>query len=292
VPSIGVRASGLRSDLTGRADVICATLAPMCGRYSMSDPQRCVGEFSLLEKQPALEPRYNIAPSQGVWVVRMLGTGAGRRLDLMHWGLVMRSPPATTKSRAALPMVRVESLGTRASFGAAFRSRRCLLLADGFYEWRRGGQRSFPYHFRRTAGAPFAMAGIWYPAPPGEREGTAPLDSCAVITRPARPPVDAVHDRMPAILSPEHHERWLDPDFGDTEALTRMLVEDPGFVLETVPVGPRVNSPANDDPSCVAPATDAERRGEQFDLWPRQEIDVPSRFRAVPSGGDRPRSKR
>jgi putative SOS response-associated peptidase YedK len=243
----------------------------MCGRYSMSDPRRCVEEFSLLEKHPALEPRYNIAPSQGVWVVRMLGTGSGRRLDLLQWGLVLRSKSA--KSAAGLPMVRVESLDTRASFGAAFRSRRCLLLADGFYEWRRAGKRSFPYYFYRPAGAPFAMAGIWYPAPPAreEREGPAPLDSCAVITRPAKPPVDAVHDRMPAILAAEHHEAWLDPDFDDTDALTRILGEDPGFVLETLPVGPRVNSPANDDPSCVAPATDAERRGEQFDLWPRHE---------------------
>jgi putative SOS response-associated peptidase YedK len=243
----------------------------MCGRYAMSDPRRCIAEFSLLEKHPALEPRYNIAPSQGVWVVRMLGTGADRRLDLLRWGLMLRGSKAPSRV-GGIAMVRAESLA-RASFGSAFRSRRCLLLADGFYEWRRAGKRSFPYYLHRPAGAPFAMAGIWYPAPPAEGDGerTASLDSCAVITRPARPPVDAVHDRMPAILAAEHHARWLDPDFGDTGALTQMLGEDPGFLLETVAVGPRVNSPANDDPSCIAPATDAERRGEQFELWPRHE---------------------
>jgi putative SOS response-associated peptidase YedK len=242
----------------------------MCGRYSLSDPHRCIAEFSLLERQPALEQRFNIAPSQGVWVVRMLGTDAERRLDLLRWGLVLRSKSATTRSSAGLSMVRAESLATRATFEAAFRGRRCLLLADGFYEWRRAGKRSFPYYFRRPAGAPFVMAGIWYPALPAapDREGPPPLDSCAVITRPAQAPVDAVHDRMPAILSPAHLETWLDPDFADTEALARILSEHPGFVLETLPVGPRVNSPANDDPSCVAPATDAERRGEQFELWP------------------------
>src|SRR3954470_18289172 len=129
----------------------------MCGRYSMSDPRRCIAEFSLLEKHPALEPRFNIAPSQGVWVVRMLGTGTERRLDLLRWGLV-RAGKDAPGSATGLAMVRAESLATRASFGAAFRSRRCLLLADGFYEWRRAGKRSFPHHFRRPEGAPFVMA--------------------------------------------------------------------------------------------------------------------------------------
>jgi putative SOS response-associated peptidase YedK len=240
----------------------------MCGRYSMSDPRRCIAEFSLLEKHPALEPRYNIAPSQGVWVVRMLGTGAERRLDLLRWGLVR----SKTSASGGLAMVRAESLVTRASFGAAFRSRRCLLLADGFYEWKRAGKRSFPHHFHRPGGEPFVMAGIWYPATGPMEEGPLPpLDSCAVITRPALPPVDAVHDRMPAILAPEHFDRWLDPDFDDTNVLMAMLQEGPGFVLESVQVGPRVNSPANDDPTCVTPATDADRSGEQFELWPRHE---------------------
>jgi putative SOS response-associated peptidase YedK len=242
----------------------------MCGRYSMSDPRRCIAEFSLLEKHPALEPRYNIAPSQGVWVVRMLDTSEGRRLDLLRWGLVLGGSKGKNRS-AGVAMVRAESLA-RASFGSAFRSRRCLLLADGFYEWRRAGKRSFPYYMHRPEGAPFAMAGIWYPAlAAAEPTAPAPIDSCAVITRPARPPVDAVHDRMPAILPAEHHERWLDPDFGDTAALAQMLSEDPGFTLETVQVGPRVNSPMNDDAGCVVPATDTERRGEQFELWPRHE---------------------
>ena len=229
----------------------------------MGDPRRCLAEFSILEKQPALEPRFNIAPSQGVWVVRMLGTGHERRLDLLRWGLVRRAGVA-----GGLAMVRSESLATRASFAAAFRSRRCLFLADGFYEWRRTGTRSFPYYVHRPGGVPFAMAGIWQPAPPsGQNE--QPIDACAVITRPALPPVDAVHDRMPAMLPIEQHDAWLDPDFDDVRALTSMLYADPGFALETTPVGPRVNSPANDDPSCTAPATEAERRGEQFELWPR-----------------------
>jgi putative SOS response-associated peptidase YedK len=164
-------------------------------------------------------------------------------------------------------MVRAESVATRAPFAAAFRNRRCLFLADGFYEWRRAGTRSFPYLLRRPGGSPFAMAGIWQPAPPSSSE--APIDSCAVITRPARPPVDAVHDRMPVMLPIEHHDAWLDPDFEDVLALTRMLEAGPGFELEAIQVGTRVNSPANDDAACTAPATEGDLRGEQFELWPR-----------------------
>jgi putative SOS response-associated peptidase YedK len=269
----------------------------------MSDPERCIAEFSILERSPALEPRFNIAPSQGVWVVRMLRAGGGLRLDLLRWGLPRRSatagrslngptarnipdaqrtstgnargaatgdrPHARSTAAGGLAMVRAESLATRASFAEAFRSRRCLFLADGFYEWRKAGGRSYPYYIHRPGDAPFVMAGIWYPAAHGASEESAPLDACAVITRAARPPIDAVHDRMPAMLAREHCDAWLDPDYTDTEALTRMLEADPDFTLETQPVGPRVNSPANDDAFCVAPATDVDRRGEQFELWPR-----------------------
>jgi putative SOS response-associated peptidase YedK len=234
----------------------------MCGRYTTGDPRRCIAEFSVLEKQPALEPRYNIAPSQGVWVIRILTAGSERRLDLLRWGLVRRSGMG-----GGLAMVRVESLATRATFAEAFRSRRCLLVADGFYEWQRAGKKSFPHYIRRRGAAPFAMAGIWQPAPPGADE--APLDSCAVITRPAAAPIDAVHDRMPAILAPQYHDSWLDPRFRDLRALGRMVEANPGFDLETLAVGPRVNSPVNDDASCICPATEDDRRGEQFELWPR-----------------------
>jgi putative SOS response-associated peptidase YedK len=231
----------------------------MCGRYTMSDPERCLAEFSILEKEPALEPRYNIAPSQGVWVIR--NRGPEQRLDLLRWGL-----QRSANVPGSLAMVRAESLATKASFAEAFRRRRCLLLADGFYEWKRAGGRSFPQYVRRPEGAPFVMAGIWQAAPPAA--GSVSIDACAVITRPAEPALTAVHDRMPAILAKEHVDLWLDPAFDDTLALTKMLASDACFEFETLAVGPRVNSPANDDPSCVAPATEDDRRGEQFELWP------------------------
>ncbi len=235
----------------------------MCGRYTVGDPKRCIAEFSVLEKQPALEPRFNIAPSQGVWVIRRLEPGGERRLDLLRWGLVVPS----SKRPSGVVMARSESIASREPFTSAFRSRRCLLVADGFYEWKRTTKQSFPYFIHRPGHAPFAMAAIWEPALPVE--GRIGMDTCAVITRPALAPVSDVHGRMPALLARAHHEAWLDPAFSDAVALKAMLRDDPEIELLTVAVGPHVNSPANDDPGCAAPVAESERHGEQFELWPR-----------------------
>jgi len=233
----------------------------MCGRYTVGDPRRCIAEFSVLEKQPALEPRYNIAPSQGVWVIRRVAPGGERRLDLLRWGLI--APGA--KRPGGVVMARAESVASRTPFTSAFRSRRCLLMADGFYEWRRTTKQSFPYYIHRPGNAPFAMAAIWEPALPAA--GRTEMDSCAVITRPALPPVSNVHDRMPVILAPVHHDAWLDPGFSDVAALKAMLHENPSLDLVTVPVGPHVNSPANDDRDCTLPVAESDRHGEQFELF-------------------------
>jgi putative SOS response-associated peptidase YedK len=161
-------------------------------------------------------------------------------------------------------MVRGESLSKRPPFAEAFRRRRCLLIADGFYEWRRAGRQSFPYYFARPDGAPFAIAAIWETAPPDA--GT--LDACALITRPALAPVDAVHNRMPVLLAPVHRDRWLDPTFDDVAALDEMLRAPPGFALESHAVSTRVNAPVNDDEGCTAPIEEKEQHGEQFELFP------------------------
>jgi putative SOS response-associated peptidase YedK len=235
----------------------------MCGRYTVGDPKRCIAEFSVIEKQPALEPRFNIAPSQGVWVIRKLEPGGDRRLDLLRWGFVVPE----SKRPSGVVMARAESVASRAPFTSAFRSRRCLFLADGFYEWKRTSKQSFPYFIHRPGNAPFAMAAVWEPAV--HEAGKSPLDSCAIITRPARPPVAQLHDRMPVLLSPEHHEDWLDPSFSDVGALRAMLLEEPKIDLVAEAVGPRVNSPANDDPTCVVPIAEGDRHGEQIEMWPR-----------------------
>ena len=231
----------------------------MCGRYTIRDPHRCFAEFSIVEKAPALEPRYNVAPAQGVWAIRVVGPEARPHLDLLRWGVAHPRPGSP-----AVVMLRGETIAGRPPFADAFRRRRCLLVADGFYEWRRVGRQSFPYYFARPGGAPFSVAAIWEPASADD----GALDSCALITRPALSPVDAVHHRMPVLLATLHRERWLDPGFTDVAALISMLGDNPEFVLQSYPVNARVNSPANDDTACVAPIAEGERRGEQFELWP------------------------
>ena len=230
----------------------------------MSDPERIVAEFSILER-PRLEPRYNVAPSQRVWAVRIVPPKAERELAQLTWGL---SPPGEAKSHRILVMARAESIAERAAFATAFRSRRCLLLADGFYEWNRAGKKSFPYYIRRRDHGSFAMAALWQPR--ATDGATTDLDTCAVITRPARPPVCEVHHRMPALLARKHRDTWLDPMFSDPSALTQMLDDDDDDAeLVAVPVSGRVNSPANDDAGCIEPAPLSSLPPRQFELWPK-----------------------
>jgi putative SOS response-associated peptidase YedK len=235
----------------------------MCGRYTVRDPRRCLAEFSIIENPAALEPRYNIAPSQGLWAIRATATGQPPELCLLRWGLVFSRKGNPADPRGVRPremaMARAETVMRVSRFDPALASRRCLLLADGFYEWRRTGGRGAPHFVHRPGDAPFAMAALWQPA--------SPLDGCAVITRPALPPVDAVHDRMPAFIAPHDRAAWLDPGFTDPSELTRMLFAPPDFELLTTGVGPRVNSPANDDAGCISPPSDAERHPEQLALF-------------------------
>jgi putative SOS response-associated peptidase YedK len=242
----------------------------MCGRYTLRDPHRCFAEFSILENPAALEPRYNIAPSQGVWAVRIVPPSSRAELHLLRWGFELNRQGAASET----VMARAETLLARSSFGDAIAMRRCLLLADGFYEWQRAGGQSTPHYLQRPGGAPFAMAGIWQPASARTlhlAEGAIAADGCAVITRPARAPLDAIHDRMPALLAPRHHHAWLDPQLTDRSELAQMLFGDPGIELDMATVGPRVNSPANDDADCLLPASDGERAPAQLALFSAQK---------------------
>jgi putative SOS response-associated peptidase YedK len=238
----------------------------MCGRYTLTDPDRFLAEFSIIEKRPKLERRFNIAPDQLVPVVRIVPPERAARVDMLVWGLVPAWVTDRSKRTAAgLINARIETVAAKPSFAHAFRDRRCVLLADGFYEWRKAEKRRLPYHIRTRDSQPLALAGIWEPAAAGiGREA----DSCAIITRPALPPVDALHDRMPAILGPGDVETWLDPEIHDVDALTAALGRGSPATLLLSPVGLRVNSPANDDPACIEPAASDELdRGLQRRLF-------------------------
>jgi putative SOS response-associated peptidase YedK len=213
----------------------------MCGRFLLfSDGPTLAARFDLTSF-PELAPRYNIAPTQPVTAVR--AAGGGREWAALRWGLV---PSWARDARQAPINARAETAAEKATFRAALRKRRCLVPADGFYEWATLGRRKQPFCFRPWDGRPLALAGLW------ERwEGPAgPVESCAVLTTEANELVRPVHDRMPVILPERHWAAWLDPAWQDAAALAPLLRPFPSDALRAYPVG----DPRHDGPQCLTPA--------------------------------------
>ena len=229
----------------------------MCGRFTLHTEKEALAErFGFhVDQLAALAPHYNVAPTQDVLAVRADPARRGSRLaSLVRWGLV----PSWSKAVGAQALMinaRVESLAEKPAFARALEKQRCLVPADGFYEWQASGSKARskqPHLIARADGEPFAMAGIfarWHP--PGTRGGEA-LVSCAVITTAATGALRALHDRMPVILPREAEARWLDPELdGDTAALLALLQPVPTSELHMQPVSRRVNDVANDDPELL-----------------------------------------
>jgi len=223
----------------------------MCGRFRLSTAS------DILEQQfgidvrplPELGPRYNIAPTQPVVVVRAADDGSSRELAVARWGLVpWWAGDAGMGSR--LINARSETAAVKPAFRDAFRCRRCILPADGFYEWGKEGPHKQPHLFRDREGRTLGLAGLWerWRSPDGDL-----LETCTILTTAANATVRPLHDRMPAILSPCSYAAWLDPRQRDRAALTGLLLPAPEHDLICVRVGPRVNSPAEDDPGLIDP---------------------------------------
>jgi putative SOS response-associated peptidase YedK len=217
----------------------------MCGRYMLTSPVDALRQLFLFEQRPNLMPRYNIAPTQDVPIVRLTREGDARELIMVRWGLVPWWAE-DLKIGNRLINARRETVHSMRPFREAYQRRRCLVPADGFFEWRKEGKTRQPLLFRRKDQAPFAFAGLW------ERwkqpsDGTV-VRSCTIITCPANQLVAPIHDRMPVILAPEDHARWLDPTATDPRSL---LEPCPAAWLESFPVSPRVNNPQNDDADCI-----------------------------------------
>ena len=219
----------------------------MCGRFSLAAlPDTLASHFGLTAV-PVLAPRYNIAPSQDIAVVRQ---GAeGRECSLLHWGLV----PAWSKepkTKYSTINARAETVAERPAYRAAFRHRRCLIPATGFYEWQQRGDAKIPHYIRLQGGGLFAFAGLWEHWQHADRS----LDSCALIVTAANKLMAPIHARMPVILAPEQYAAWLDPANTDRQQLTSMLVPYPAAAMEAWPVSRRVNNPRNDSADCLEPA--------------------------------------
>ena len=220
----------------------------MCGRYTMSIPAETLARHFGLDAVPDVAPRFNIAPTQAAAVVRLSTAREVPVLDFLRWGLV----PAWAKDASGagrLINARAETAADKPSFRSAFRHRRCLVPADGFYEWRTEGGAKQPYRITRPDGAPIAFAGLW------ERwgKGDEPLETFTILTTAANAALQPLHDRMPVIVDPIDFALWLDPTATDPALVERLLVAPPDDALTYYPVGRAVNSVGNDDPSLVAP---------------------------------------
>jgi putative SOS response-associated peptidase YedK len=229
----------------------------VCGRFSLTASGEELAEAFGLDEPPALAPRYNIAPGQPLLVVRRQ---QGRsRADTLRWGF----PGGAPDGPELLINARSETAATRQAFRESFRSRRCLIPADGFYEWKRGRDGSDPYHVRRRDQRVFAFAGLWTPPPPGAA-GAEP-GACLILTTEANDLVAPIHERMPVILPPEAYAAWLeDAPEKRTAALEDLLRPFPAARLEARAVSPAVNSAANEGPQCQAPAPPRPRQGLLF----------------------------
>lgn len=230
----------------------------MCGRYAITLPPEAVRAFFAFVENPNFPPRYNIAPTQPIPVViaEPHSAGAARHFQLMRWGFL----PGFVKDPKTFPLLinaRAETLLQRSSFRAALIRRRCLVIADGFYEWRkdesggaRKGARKRPYLIRPVEGGPMGFAGLYETycdATGGE------IDTALIVTTPASALLSRLHDRMPAIIDPRNFAAWLDTDGVDAESAAALLRPAPDSELELVEVGPAVNHFANDDESLQRP---------------------------------------
>ncbi len=218
----------------------------MCGRFSIfADPERLAERFAASLPPEGLAPRYNAAPTQNLPVILNEEAGA---IQLLRWGLVpfwAKDPSIGNRMINA----RAETLAEKPSFRNALHKRRCLVLADGFYEWQQTAYGKVPMRITLESGAPFAFAGLWetWRSPEGET-----LRTFTIITTEPNALLAPIHNRMPALLLPEHEQLWLD-DRAHQEAWLDALRPYPADRMAAYPVSTRINSPANDDPAVVAP---------------------------------------
>jgi putative SOS response-associated peptidase YedK len=245
----------------------------MCGRFTLRAPASTIAEEFQLLDAPPLAPRFNVAPTQPVAAVRIVPDSGQRQFVLLKWGLV----PSWAKDPAIgsrLINARAESVAEKPAFRTAFRRRRCLVVADGFYEWQRTGGRKQPYFIRLRDDRPFAFAGLWevwegktvpgtvFASGPCSRQslsaktvpGTVLLETCTLITTGPNEVMEPIHDRMPVILSPDDYDRWLDPSIREPDKLRPLLRPYPASAMLAVPVSGHVNNPKNEGAECIVPA--------------------------------------
>ena len=217
----------------------------MCGRFAFYSPTEATAALFGVSKVPEVKPRYNIAPTQSIAAVRV-GADDSRELALLRWGLIpfwAKEPSIGNRMINA----RAETVSEKPSFRAAYRKRRCLVLADGFYEWRKEADGKTPYYISLASGEPFAFAGLWEDW--HAKDSDESLQSAAIITTAANDFMSQLHQRMPVVLEKDSADRWLD---GDDQLLSDAAESSPRF--RAWPVDRRVNNARNEGEDLVGAA--------------------------------------
>lgn len=211
----------------------------MCGRFAQRTPTKTLVKEFQVNDMPDIEPRYNIAPTQDILSIRQIDDG--REAAMLKWGLVP-SWAKDVSTGAKLINARSETVTEKPSFREAFKKRRCIIPADGFYEWQRTGGKKQPYFFRMQNEHPFGFAGLWekWKATDGQV-----LETCTILTTEANEVLQPVHDRMPVILHREDYELWLDSDVRKMDLVKELLSPYPASEMMSYPVGTSINSPLN-----------------------------------------------
>jgi putative SOS response-associated peptidase YedK len=220
----------------------------VCGRFAFYSPAEAVSRLFAAETIADLPPRYNIAPTQPAPAVR-LDPDSVRRLYLLRWGLVpfwAKDPSIGNRMINA----RAETVASKPAFRQAFRKRRCLILADGFYEWQKAGSGKIPWFISAPSGEPFAMAGLWES---WQADGDEPLETCTILTTEAGSSLARIHHRMPVVLGSEGVQQWLDPNM-DEGQLPLLADEARRVPLEAIRVSRQVNNPENEGPDLLRAA--------------------------------------
>ena len=218
----------------------------MCGRFTLSHLAEAIASTFQLSTIPAIKPRYNIAPTQLIPTILPTDTG-DRQLRMLRWGLI----PSWAKDPAIgakLINARSETVAEKPSFRSAFRHRRCLVIADGFYEWQRQEGKKQPFYFRLQNQQPFAFAGLWEHWQDSKGEV---IDSCTILTTQANELLQSIHDRMPVILDAKDYDSWLDPAVQKPEQLHHLLKPFSPEAMISYPVSTKVNNPGNDTAECI-----------------------------------------
>jgi putative SOS response-associated peptidase YedK len=233
----------------------------MCGRYRLSKRKQIMEEhFDCDPWDENWSPRYNIAPTQSVPVIRQHPKEPVRQISTMRWGLIPNWAKNTSIASGTIN-AKSETAATKPAFRDPLRLRRCLIPADGFYEWRRTGGAKQPFCFEVKDGELYAFAGLWdgWKDPSGNW-----IKTCSILTTTPIAVISTVHDRMPVILDPDNYDLWLDPGMQDVVAISEVLKPYDARLMGSYPVSTRVNSVSNDDLECSRPVELVEAQDRLF----------------------------